>query len=300
MSIIFQSTYPSQNFYVYNKNIAIFHNNQLDNNHISFLKNYDPCYIPNTSFDLNKTIISEYQHTKLLIQMSVLLNRCEIILPHSLADYFRDHMFESIICYLLETIKLFCTVDIANDLRFGINLYVTSNCYESSIDWWNSPYNLIKKDNISQSIFGSKFTYEHSKLTLNFKFDKDFKLLTKSQLNHSNNLFSNNNLFGSSNQSSNNNLFGSSNQSSNNNLFGLSNQSSNNNLFGLSNQSSNNNLLGSSNQSSNNNLFGSSNQSSNNNLFGSSNQSSNNNLFSLSNSNNLFSSSNSGFNFKFT
>lgn len=118
--------------------IRVFIDYDLTGPQLSYLRTFDRKYIPSTSTALgyNKTITCETNTTRAIVRVNIFFSKSEIFIPTHSQTFFRDYMMGEIVRYLIESIKSFCNVDLANELGFSISFHVEQCTPADSHTWW--------------------------------------------------------------------------------------------------------------------------------------------------------------------
>jgi hypothetical protein len=180
----FQTTDISANLYKFG-DLRVFLNKDLDNSHVTAIKNIKSTYSPKTQFQYNRTIV--HPNTGLVIQLYINMNICEIVLRENIVE-FKTKLFPSIIDYLSESIKSMQGQDyrMANEVGYKILLYVPLLSPASKDGWWPDFNHMkIKRESelVGKTILGTNLNEKHVRYTLSFYFDANYVLTNTNNTN---------------------------------------------------------------------------------------------------------------------
>jgi hypothetical protein len=174
----FQSQDASKTLYSCG-NLRVFHNSSITPEQGRFLTAFDPSYAPDTSLASNKTMVAETSTGKGLVQSRILLSKCDIVVPSATVEFFKKEMLDSFIKYMTETVKTFCTYTVANELDFGINIYVDQTCPAAELAWWgvgatNLGWTITR--GVTSTALGGGLPGNSARLAMKLRFDSNFAI----------------------------------------------------------------------------------------------------------------------------
>jgi hypothetical protein len=140
------------------------------------IKKIQSMYILDTRYPLNKTIILGYStKNTFIIPLDIYTNHTTIVVPKTCNQFVDTHLI-SIINYLTATIKVSCSWDIANEIKFKCNIYLplTHTDHEKLK---TSPYIRTYPGNHKKTSLGKVLSEDHIRYEFIFCFKEDFSII---------------------------------------------------------------------------------------------------------------------------
>jgi|LauGreDrversion4_2_1035121.scaffolds.fasta_scaffold07824_2 hypothetical protein len=146
------------------------------------IKKIQSMYNMDTRYPFNKTIILGYStKTTFVIPLDIYTNHTTIVVPKT-CNNFVDTYLISIINYLTATIKVSCSWDIANEIKFKCNVYLPTT-HGDHDKLKTSPYIRCYPGNHKKTSLGRILNEDHVRYEFIFYFKEDFSIIPYSQMN---------------------------------------------------------------------------------------------------------------------
>ncbi len=147
------------------------------------IKKIQSMYNIDTRYPFNKTIILGYStKTTFVIPLDIYTNHTTIVVPKT-CIHFVDTYLISIINYLTSTIKVSCTWEIANEIKFRCNIYLP-NAHGDHDKLKISPFIRTYPGNHKKTSLGRILNEDHIRYEFIFYFKDDFSVLPYFQTNN--------------------------------------------------------------------------------------------------------------------
>jgi hypothetical protein len=126
------------------------------------------------TWDLNRTVI--YNHNgqgSFLFPLDIFMTKAVMIINNSQDEIIKP--IDSIIKYLTMTIKSMCSVEVANIMKFTLNIYIPSNHKNDNLFHINSYINMID-ENVEKTILNKKLDEKMRWYQIEFMFNDEWNL----------------------------------------------------------------------------------------------------------------------------
>ncbi len=146
------------------------------------IKKIQGMYIMDTRYPFNKTLILGYStKNTFILPLDIYTNQINIIVPKTCINFVDTYLI-SIINYLTATIKVSCSWEVANEIKFRCNIYLP-NTHGEHDKLKTSTYIRTYPGNHKKTSLGRILSEDHIRYEFIFYFKEDFSILPYFQTN---------------------------------------------------------------------------------------------------------------------
>ncbi len=140
------------------------------------IKKIQSMYNMDIRYPLNKTIILGYSTKNIfIVPLDIYTNHTTLVVPKTCLNFVDTHLI-SIINYLTATIKVSCTWEVANEIKFKCNIYLPT-IHGDHEKLKTSPYIRTFPGNHKKTSLGRVLLEDHIRYEFIFCFKEDFSII---------------------------------------------------------------------------------------------------------------------------
>lgn len=143
---------------------------------IDELKKIQSMYSINTTYKDNKTLLFGYKtNSTCIIPIDILMNQYDIIVPKNIIS-FVDNYINMIVNYLIQTIKITSSPEIANQIRYKLTIYLPIT-HSDNVKMRGHPYFMILNNTTKKTKLERVLTEDFYRYDMIFKFTNDWNVV---------------------------------------------------------------------------------------------------------------------------